>query len=124
MELYLRHGVRAGNLNCRDERLGPTTAWNMPQHIDCAKSSAKEIRIMVEEDGTFGIGGTCVSGNVLSMILKKASAEYGKAVPIVITSRKGTDQVKISVVADLCTSAGIANIKLKTIDAPLKEDVK
>ena len=24
MELYLRHGVRAGNLNCRDERLGPT----------------------------------------------------------------------------------------------------
>ena len=33
MELYLRHGVRAGNLNCRDERLGSTSSTLLEKYF-------------------------------------------------------------------------------------------
>ncbi len=107
-------------LGCRP--LFPRTAWSIPQHIDFERvpiRDPREIEIVVEEDGTFGIARTRFSIGQLALILKKVPAENGQDTPIVILSRKGADPQKVSPIVDLCTSIGLKNTVQKTLDAPI-----
>jgi hypothetical protein len=95
-----------------------STVWSEPEYVGFV-SNTNAIRIMVEEDGSLGVAGTRLTADVLTAILRKACAEYGRDIPIVVTSRKGTDHRTVSPVVDICASTGITNIMLNTIDASL-----
>jgi hypothetical protein len=97
----------------------PSTVWSTPLHIDCVQNAVREIPIVIEEDGSFGINGTSLTEADLHQILKKVCDESLEGVPVVITRRRGTDEQKVALLTNLCVSNGFTNIVVKTIDVSL-----
>jgi len=80
----------------------------------------RTITIEVDKRGKVKLGPSWVSLDVLRSIMRKAVADFGQSVPVVIRGDRIAQHGQIRKVMDVCSSSGLWKIKF----AATKEDAK
>jgi biopolymer transport protein ExbD len=75
------------------------------------KKDPREIVVDVNPDGRISIARVYMSPAVLKSILRKAVAEYGQTIPIIIRGDAKAKHEDIKGVMDACASAGLWKVK-------------
>ena len=88
-----------------------------PHAVASEKKDPREVLVDVAPDGRISIARTYMSAPVLRSILKKAVAESGQTLPVVIRGDAKAKHEDIKAVMDACAAAGLWKVKF----AALKE---
>ena len=79
------------------------------------KKNPLEIYVDVDSQGYISITHTIISQQTLVGILKKAVAEYGQQVPVIIRGDSRTSHSDIKRVMDACAMSGLWKIKFSAL---------
>lgn len=82
-----------------------------PNGMEIKKKDPREINIDVDAKGNIYIVRTPLSQGVLVGILKKAVADHGQDVPVVIRADGDARHLAVKQVMDACTAAGLSRIQ-------------
>lgn len=77
----------------------------------------REIIVDIDSEGKLSIARTLITKPLLHTVMKKAIAEYGNDIPVIIRGDKRATHTMIRQAMDTCSAAGIWKIKI----AALKE---
>jgi biopolymer transport protein ExbD len=91
-----------------DERIRMAMA---PHGKAVEKKDPREINISIDGDGIAYIARTPLSDTVLLSVLKKAVADFGQQVPVIIRGDADTKHADVKRVMDACAKSGIWKIK-------------
>ena len=86
-----------------------------PHGKPVAKKDPREIKVDVDAKGNIYLARTLIGKNLLNSIVKKAVAEYGQDVPIIIRGDASAKHSAIETVMNACTDAGIYKIKFSVL---------
>ena len=86
-----------------------------PHGKPLTKKDPREIKVDVDAKGNIYIARTHVGENLLGSIVKKAVAEYGQDVPIIIRGDTNAKHSSIETAMNACTKAGIYKIKFSVL---------
>ena len=81
------------------------------------KKDPREIVVDVDDQGRISIARRYLSADTLRTVLRKAVAEYGQTIPVIIRGDVGTRHKEVKAVMDACAGAGLWKVKF----AALKE---
>jgi len=87
----------------------------MAPHGDPAKKDPLEIIVDVNSKGDVSIGRTRISQSTLINVMKKAVAEYGDKVPVVIRGDAKATHTMVRQAMDTCAACGIWKIKFSAM---------
>lgn len=82
----------------------------------------REIKIDVDSNGNISIARTRMSAAMLALIVKKAVAEQGVDIPIVIRGDQGTKHSAMKSAMDACTDARLYKIKFSVLKESGKKE--
>jgi biopolymer transport protein ExbD len=82
-----------------------------PHGVAVEKKDPREIVVDVESGGRVSIARGYMSVAVLQSILRKAVAEYGQTLPVVIRGDAKAKHEDIKAVMDACAAAGLWKVK-------------
>ena len=86
-----------------------------PHGKPISQKDPREVKIDIDPQGHIYIARTLIGKNLLHSIVKKAVAEYGQDVPIVIRGDGRTKHSAIDAAMNACTEAGVYRIKFAVL---------
>lgn len=98
--------------NTVDERIHLAIA---PHGKPISQKDPREIKIDVDSKGHIYISRSLIGTQLLTSIVRKAVAEYGQDVPIVIRGDGAAKHVAIETAMNACTDGGIYRIKFAVL---------
>jgi biopolymer transport protein ExbD len=81
-------------------------------HGTAATKDPLEIVVEVSSSGTISICRTALSPSILANVMRKAVAEHGSAVPVIIRADGRAKHSMVRAVMDTCAGSGIWKIKI------------
>ena len=98
--------------NIQDSAVNPEISLPLAPHgLTVTQRDPREINIDVDAKGQITIVRSPVSQGLLLSILRKAVAEQGREVPVVIRADKETEHGAVKKVMDACSSAGLYRLQ-------------
>ncbi len=79
------------------------------------KKDPRTIAVDIDSEGRISIAHVFMSDQVLKRILRKAVAEYGQTVPVVIRGDRKTKHEDVKKVMDACAAAGLWKVKFAAV---------
>ncbi len=103
-------------LDMQSQQIGQDIILAMAPHgTPVAHVDPRTIHIDIDAQGRIFIAKTWISAGTLKQVLKKAVAEYGPTIPVVLRGDEATVHGNIKAILDACSGAGLSQIRFAAI---------